>query len=459
MGTKFQPATRKRRKLRMALDGPAGAGKSLTALRFAFALGQRVAVIDSEAGSIDVYAGDAPDGVPFAFDVLALTSYSPSEYTSAIETAGTAGYDVIVIDSLSHAWRGQDGALELVSKKGGNKFAAWKDVTPMHNAMVEAILHSPAHVIATMRSKTGYVLETDANGKQVPRKVGLEPIQREGMEYEFDLYGSMDWSHILTVTKSRCSSVDGAIAVKPGAAFLAPVIRWLDTGVTTAPVQVRRTMVDDATVQRIVSKIGEAGQTLAKAKEEIFRRYTASEFDALTVENASDYENRLNGLIARTRKGGAPDAIASPSVTAGATAANGTQAPAASAAAANAVAAPAAATVPAQAGSVNTTATPTPTATPGSPPATNGTPSTIDPSARGSVTIQQLNLLIEQKAELFIRQGVVSGVDQEAAWLPVLAKRGVTKDKELSAQQANDLISGLAAKIAKLKAAGDALLT
>jgi hypothetical protein len=450
MAIKFQPATRKRRKLRMALDGPAGAGKSLTALRFAFALGQRVAVIDSEAGSIDVYAGDAPDGVPFAFDVLALTSYSPSEYTSAIETAGSAGYDVIVIDSLSHAWRGQDGALELVSKKGGNKFAAWKDVTPMHNAMVEAILHSPAHIIATMRSKTGYVLETDANGKQVPRKVGLEPIQREGMEYEFDLYGSMDLSHILTVTKSRCSSVDGAIAVKPGAAFLAPVIRWLETGVTTAPVQVRRTMVDDATVQRIVSKIGEAGQTLAKAKEEIFRRYTASEFDSLTVENASDYENRLNGLIARTRRGGTPGADAN-------TAAASTVATAAST-----IAEPAAApTVPAPPPVKPTAPTPAPAA-PSPPPTANGTPppatTTSDPTARGSATIQQLNLLIEQKAELFIRQGVISGVDQEAAWLPVLAKRGVTKDKDLSAQQANDLISGLAAKIAKLKQQGEALL-
>lgn len=292
--SRFKPATRKKTKLRLALDGPAGSGKTYTLLRFAFALGQRVAVIDSEHGSASLYQGISPDGVPWNFDVLELDSFSPSDYTAAIEEAARCGYDVIVVDSLSHAWTGKDGALELVSKKGGNSFTAWKDVTPMHTRMIETILAVPLHVLVSMRSKVEYVLEKDEKGREVPRKVGMAPIQRAGMEYEFSLYGSMDWSHVMTVTKTRCEAVDGAIVVKPGPAFIEPVIRWLETGESVrfeAPV---RSMVSDAQIERIVQKIVALGRTIDSGKKEIFKRYTAAEFNHLTIDQARDYEARLD---------------------------------------------------------------------------------------------------------------------------------------------------------------------
>lgn len=228
--TLFKPATRRKTRLRMALDGPAGSGKTYTALRFAHALGARIAVIDTEAGSASKYIGESPDGQPWRFDVCELRDFAPTAYTDAIQAAGQAGYDVLVIDSLTHAWQGPGGALEIVDRKGGSKFTAWKDVTPMHNRMVDAILRSPCHVIVTMRSKMEYVLEADEKGKQVPRKVGMGPIQRQGMEYEFDLVCDLDWTHTLTVGKSRCSAVADAISVKPGPAFMAPVAHWLAEG-------------------------------------------------------------------------------------------------------------------------------------------------------------------------------------------------------------------------------------
>ena len=230
-GITFRPASRQKARLRMALDGVSGSGKSFTALRFAFSLGKRVAVINAEnEGAIEFYKGLSPDGTPFEFDVCYLPDFSPTSYTAAILQAGKEGYDVLVIDSLSHAWAGVGGALELKDRKGGNSFTAWKDITPMHNRMIDAILRSPCHVIATMRSKQAYVLEADGQGKQVPRKVGMEPIQRWGMEYEFDIYGNLDDQHVLKISKSRCPEVDGAVAVKPGAAFMEPVIRWLNEG-------------------------------------------------------------------------------------------------------------------------------------------------------------------------------------------------------------------------------------
>lgn len=234
----FRPATRKKVRLRMALDGPSGAGKTFTALRFAFSLGQRVAVINTESGAIEKYLGLKPDGVEWQFDLADLGSYAPTDYTAAILAAGKAGYDVLLIDSLSHAWEGEGGVLEQVDRKGGNKFTdGWKDVTPQHRRMVEAILRSPCHVIATMRTKMAYVLEEGVNrqGKtvQVPRKVGMAPIQRAGMEYEFDIVGDIDHTHTLTVSKTRCPDIDGAIVVKPGAPFIQPVVDWLQDGTDT----------------------------------------------------------------------------------------------------------------------------------------------------------------------------------------------------------------------------------
>lgn len=235
----FTKAVRHQLKGRIAIDGPSGSGKTFTALRMATALanGGRIAVINTESGAIQKYLGLAPDGTEWDFDVCELANYSPSAYTEAIVEAGKAGYEVLLIDSLSHAWEGEGGALEQVTRasdRSKNSFTAWKDVTPQHNRMIGAILKSPCHVIATMRSKTEYVMETDGRGKQVPRKVGMAPVQRSRMEYEFDLYCSMDWDHVLRVSKSRCPDMDEVLAVKPSMNTFVPFAKWLAEG-TPAP--------------------------------------------------------------------------------------------------------------------------------------------------------------------------------------------------------------------------------
>lgn len=242
VGLTFERATKKRSRLRMTIDGPSGAGKTFTALTFAFALGSRVAVIDTERGSASLYADVFPP-----FDVLELEAFGPDMYTRAIQAAGEAGYEVLVIDSLSHAWEGEGGALDLVDQAAArgrdNSYTAWRNVTPLHRRMVDAILQSPCHVITTMRSKTEYVLETNERGKQVPRKVGMAPIQRQGMEYEFSIVADMDIDHKMVVSKSRCSAVDGAVILKPTGEWMRPVVAWLSDGTepttaATEPVRV-----------------------------------------------------------------------------------------------------------------------------------------------------------------------------------------------------------------------------
>jgi hypothetical protein len=232
----FKKATKEQIYLRMALDGPAGSGKTYTALKVGQALaelaGGRMACLDSEAGNAKKYAD------VFDFDHAPLGDYSPDSYTKGIKAAVEGGYKVVVVDSLSHAWAAAGGALDQADKasvRTGNKYTAWREVTPKHNLLVETILNSPIHVIATMRSKMEYVLETNEKGKQVPRKVGLAPVQREGMEYEFDVVASCDFNHNVSITKTRCSAIDGGVYSKPGAELADILHQWLTSGVPVAP--------------------------------------------------------------------------------------------------------------------------------------------------------------------------------------------------------------------------------
>lgn len=226
----FKKAVRSQAKLRLALLGPSGSGKTYTALSIAKHLGQRVAVIDTERGSASLYAGSVAD-----FDVLEPESFSPATYVKAIKDAEKEGYDVIVIDSLTHAWSGKGGALEMVDhaakrSSSANTYMAWRDVTPEHNALVDAMVSCKAHLITTIRVKTAYELQENDRGKKVPVKIGLEPIQRGGLEYEFTVTGDMDLDHVLTISKTRCSAMDGGVYKKPGQNIAEILLTWLNEG-------------------------------------------------------------------------------------------------------------------------------------------------------------------------------------------------------------------------------------
>jgi hypothetical protein len=225
----FQKAVKREAKGRVALIGPAGAGKSYTMLQLAKGLAGAdgtIAAIDTEHGSLSKYAD------MFAFDVVEPDSYSIDSFLKLMDDAEAAGYSVFCVDSLSHFWMGKDGALEFVdnqSKRSGkaDSFAGWKDFRPKERAMVDRMIASGMHIICTMRTKNEYVEEVNQNGKRVRRKIGLAPVQREGMEYEFDLVGLMDEDNNLIVDKTRCPAYAGKALAKPGPKEFAPFIEWL----------------------------------------------------------------------------------------------------------------------------------------------------------------------------------------------------------------------------------------
>jgi hypothetical protein len=231
----FQKAERKQAKARIAFCAPAGGGKTHSSLLVAAGLGGRIAVIDTENGSASLEAGKP--GIP-DFDVLTLQApFTVEKYISGMKEAESAGYDVIILDSISHAWQGQGGLLEQMdmkakASKSGNSFAAWRDITPMHNAFVDAILQSKCHVIATMRQKPEYVLEKDEKtGRSAPKKIGLAPMQREGMDYEFTIVFDIDQqSHVALASKDRTSLFDGKPFV-PSVETGKMISQWIMGGV------------------------------------------------------------------------------------------------------------------------------------------------------------------------------------------------------------------------------------
>ena len=223
----FQKAVKQESKLRLAISGVSGSGKTYTSLKIASETGGKVALIDTERGSASKYADI------FNFDVMNMQPpYHPDRFVKAIHEASEGKYDVVVVDSLSHAWNGTGGLLELVDQfalksRSQNTFTAWKEGTPIYNRMIDGILQSDIHVIATMRSKQEYVLEQDANGKMKPQKRGLAPVQRDGLEYEFDVVIEMDVENNAVVTKTRCPELTGKVFKKPGKDVSDILIAWL----------------------------------------------------------------------------------------------------------------------------------------------------------------------------------------------------------------------------------------
>jgi len=223
----FRKATKCDAKLRLAVCGPSGSGKTYTLLKLATELGGPIAVVDTERGSASKYAD------LFEFDVMELGSYNPLDLIKIIDAAAQAGYRVLCIDSLSHFWMGKDGELDQVDRAARrmqtpNSFAAWKHVTPIHNQLVDKITSAPIHVLVSLRSKTEWVLDRDdRTGKTVPRKVGLAPVMRDGIEYEFDVCGDMDQENTLLITKTRCSKLTAGIFPKPGKELADSLREWL----------------------------------------------------------------------------------------------------------------------------------------------------------------------------------------------------------------------------------------
>lgn len=175
-------AVRSAAKLKIALEGPPGVGKTHSALLIAKELGKKIGLLDSENGRALKSVGQP--GIP-PFLHAPMGDPTLQEYIEQTDEAAADGIDVLIYDSWSHSW---SAALEAVEAMGGNKFSnGWKSIGPLVKKLIRKMLAYPGHCIATMRVDTDWAMEKDEkSGKTVPQKVGLKTVAGKGVDYEFD---------------------------------------------------------------------------------------------------------------------------------------------------------------------------------------------------------------------------------------------------------------------------------
>lgn len=203
-------AQRSKKKLKILMAGPAGSGKTFSSLLLAHQLTQNwetVGILDTENGSADLYSHLGP----YACEIM-KPPFDPSRYVKAVQLFQKEGIECMILDSISHAWDGEGGILDIQQKYGG-RFQDWQKTNTHYQAFVQAILQSDMHMICTVRKKQDHVIE-EVNGKKVVRKVGLKEVQREGLEYEFDVAFDIQMNHYALASKDRTGVFDGDVPFK-----------------------------------------------------------------------------------------------------------------------------------------------------------------------------------------------------------------------------------------------------
>jgi hypothetical protein len=224
----IRTAERRKAKIRLGLSSVSGGGKTYSALHIAKGMvgaWEKVFVIDTENNSADLYAHFGPyKVVPFH------APYSPERYIEAIKACEDAGAEIIILDSYSHAWEGEGGALQIADQLGGQYQTAWKQVTPRYEALKNKILQSKCHIITTTRRKQDYDMGKDQNGKTKVQKVGLKEVTREGWEYDLTANLELDTTHHATASKDRTGLFMGKPAFVPSEATGEAIALWCEQG-------------------------------------------------------------------------------------------------------------------------------------------------------------------------------------------------------------------------------------
>lgn len=289
---KFSKAMRKQAKLRLALTGPSGSGKTYGALIIAKGLGGTTAVIDTEKGSASLYSDR------FNFDVLELDPpFSPERFIEAITAAQDAGYDNLIIDSLTHEWSGTGGCLEILdslakAKFRGNTWSAWSEITPRHNKFLDAILRSDVNVIATMRSKTETAQIDKGDGKKRVDKLGMKSEQRDGVEYEFTTVLDLNHeTHTAVASKDRTGLFSNADFAVIDETVGQRLMEWLNDGRSKADIDLAHFTESASNAQdmdTLKAAFAEAYKTLRDTPEQaIAQEVYESRKEELTSKEAA----------------------------------------------------------------------------------------------------------------------------------------------------------------------------
>jgi hypothetical protein len=288
----LQKAERKQAKIKLAIQGCSGGGKTYSALLLAYGLcsnWSKVAIIDTENYSASLYAHLG------GFSVLNIAApFSPEKYNEAIKLCEQSGIEVIIIDSISHEWEGSGGIIDTHSSMSGNSFTNWGKLTPRHNAFVQAILQSSSHIIGTIRSKQEYVLN-EKNGKQVPEKVGLKGVTREGMDYEMTIVFDLDIKHHAVASKDRTGIFMDKPEFRITTATGREILKWCNEGKELVPEDLQKRINDCKSVNELL-KLFEKQEAL---DNDIISAFTKKRSE-IELSNKTNQNQKENGKLAST---------------------------------------------------------------------------------------------------------------------------------------------------------------
>ena len=281
--SRFTKAERKKAKLRLALTGVSGCGKTYSALRIATGMGGKIAVIDTENDSSNLYASE------FSFSSINLDDHSPEGYIQAINDAEKEGFDIVIVDSLSHVWTYCKDEVDKVANKSfkGNSWAAWSKVTPRYNALIQRMIQSNIHVITTMRAKTETAQQKDSNNRTVVVKLGMKTEMRDGIEFEFTTVIDIDHeTNGAAVSKDRTHVFKGRDHLPLDESMGEALMSWLMDG-TEDP------LVDANQLQTL-------NNMMASITHEGASKKVKATYPDFAKIKAKDYEyiaDKLHGLI------------------------------------------------------------------------------------------------------------------------------------------------------------------
>ncbi|WP_201539127.1 ATP-binding protein [Psychrobacter sp. 1044] len=279
---RFTKAERKKAKLRLALAGVSGCGKTYSALRIAKGMGGKIAVIDTENDSSSLYSSE------FDFSSINLSDHSPESYIRAMNDAAREGFDIVIIDSLSHVWTFCKAEVDKVAEKTfkGNSWAAWSKVTPRYDALIQCLIQSDVHVITTMRAKTE-TAQIEVNGRKKVVKLGMKTEMRDGIEFEFTTVIDIDHeTNGASVSKDRTHVFRGREHLVLDEGIGEALMTWLMDGVEEAllnPEQIN-------TIGNMILKITHKG-ALAKVKA------AYPDISKIPAKNYDLVSDKLIGLI------------------------------------------------------------------------------------------------------------------------------------------------------------------
>lgn len=285
---------REKQKALIGLAGPSGSGKSLSSMLLAYGLmkeahpdlqeeelWKKIGIADTEHKRALTYIGQLHNDVTIgSFKHINFEPpFNTDRYNMAIKLLKQQGCEVIIIDSLSHQWQGAGGVVETHGQMQGNSFQNWGKLAPESSKLTTGLTTQDVHVITTLRVKSDYVVE-QIDGKNVPKKVGMKPVQKDDMEYEFDTVFSIGMDHHARVSKDITNLFEGDFIITPEIG--SKLYRYLELGVDVQAEERARREEEEKNRLSNIAKIREQCST----NEEVAKIVSDCEFKAnMQLEN------------------------------------------------------------------------------------------------------------------------------------------------------------------------------